>query len=233
MINKRFKTLYPLIFILTVSFSILFLNVKQVVAETDLQKIEDGVYSMDYVILHAQNDSASIANDYFEKPAYLIVREGERYIRFEINHSNWTKELQAPLGDEFIDVQVISEDEKEDTRVVQFKLDRDLNEPLEFKMHVLIETMDPVYDHRYTIRFDFDMESLKELEESEIELLNLADRDFKKATSNENTDEESESKEANSESSFPILTVSVFTVLIIGGAIFIYIFKKKQKESNQ
>lgn len=134
-------------------------------AQTAIEELEDGAYAIDYVILHAETESVSIANDYFEKPAILYVEDDKKYIQFPLNHSKWTKELQAPSGDDFVDVDVIDQDEKEDTRVVEFKLDQDLTEPLEFKMHVLIETMDPVYDHRYTVRFDFDTESLESLED--------------------------------------------------------------------
>lgn len=134
---------------------------------------EDGVYSLEYVILHAENESASMANDYFEKPAYLIVENGKEQIRFTLNHSEWTTELKAPSGDDFIDVEVISRDEEEDTRIIEFELEQTLSEPVPMQMHVLIETMDPVYDHEYTVRFDFDLESLKELDEAEVEALGL------------------------------------------------------------
>ena len=124
-------------------------------------EIADGTYSVDYQILKAENDSVSMANDYFEKPATLFVENGERHIQFTLNHSEWTKELQAPLGGSFVDVDIVSENLGEDTRLVQFKVEEDLSKPLEFKMHVLIETMEPVYDHRYTVRFDFDIDSLE------------------------------------------------------------------------
>lgn len=131
-------------------------------------ELEPGVYSIDYEILRADNDSVSIANDYFDKPAYIIVQDDKEYIQFSINHSEWTKELQAPLGEDFVDVEVLGTNEEEDTRIVQFELDRSIDDPLEFKMHVLIEEMDPVYDHRYTVRFDFDEDSIEEASEDDV-----------------------------------------------------------------
>lgn len=131
-------------------------------------ELEPGVYSIDYEILRADNDSVSIANDYFDKPAYIIVQDDKEYIQFSINHSEWTKELQAPLGEDFVDVEVLETNEEEDTRIVQFELDRSIDDPLEFKMHVLIEEMDPVYDHRYTVRFDFDEDSIEEASEDDV-----------------------------------------------------------------
>lgn len=161
LVKRKFA--FPLA-ILTVICMLVMLSIPQgkVFAE-----ISDGTYSLNYQILHAESDSVSIANDYFEKPATLFVENGEKHIQFTLNHSQWTKELQAPLGGSFVDVDVVSENLGEDTRVVKFKLDEDLSKPLEFKMHVLIETMEPVYDHRYTVRFDFDNDSMEQISSAE------------------------------------------------------------------
>lgn len=123
----------------------------------------DGTYSVNYQILQAESDSVSMANDYFEKPATLIVENGVKYIQYTVNHSDWIKALQAPQGSSFVDVNVVSENKTADTRVVKFKVD-DLSKPLPMKMHVLIESMDPVYDHQYTVRYDFDIDNKKEIQ---------------------------------------------------------------------
>lgn len=149
-------------------------------------EISDGTYSIDYQVLHADNDSASIANDYFEKPAILFVENGEKHIQFTLNHSQWTKELQAPLEGSFLDVDVVSENHDEDTRIVQFKVEEDLAQPLEFKMHVLIETMEPVYDHRYTVRFDFDTDSMEKVDSAEFQKIEADNREAELATDKSN-----------------------------------------------
>lgn len=200
-------------------------------AETGFNELEEGVYSLNYVILHAETESVSIANDYFEKPATLFVEDGEKYIQFALNHSQWTKELQAPLADSFVDVDVISEDEEEDTRIVEFKLDRDLSNPLEFKMHVLIETLEPVYDHRYTVRFDFDSESIEKLEnaESRSEQPRTEAKPAEQveeqevAAVNEEHHQEDTSKNINNS-----LTI-IIVILIIIGIIAYVVFRKKGK----
>lgn len=184
----------------------------KVVATAD---IDDGTYSIDYVILRGDNESVSIANDYFEKPATLIVENGEQYIQFWINHSQWVKELQSPLGDNFVDVDIVEEDEENDLRLVQFKVDGDLSEPIEFKMHVYIDSMDPVYDHRYTVRFDFDIDSLQEIEAKEV---------FK---TNHEQDDDTESDETavtqNSDDS-NTKSISITMTIIIGIAIILFAF---------
>ncbi len=186
--------------------------------------IEEGTYSIDYVILRAEDDSVSIANDYFEKPANLIVQDGEQYIQFLLNHSQWTKELQAPKGDSFVDVTVVEEDEEEDTRLVQFKVDRDFSEPIEFKMHVLIETMDPVYDHRYTVRFDFDLDSLAEAEPKEV----FIEDDQDKASANDDGAKEQQDDD-NSTSTISITLAITLIITTILFAIVLWRTFKKNK----
>ena len=169
-------------------------------------EIADGTYSVDYQILKAENDSVSMANDYFEKPATLFVENGERHIQFTLNHSEWTKELQAPLGGSFVDVDIVSENLGEDTRLVQFKVEEDLSKPLEFKMHVLIETMEPVYDHRYTVRFDFDLDSVEEIISTDIKKMEVDSESTELAA-----DKNNEKEEENPKSGFR----SLITILII------------------
>ncbi len=64
-------------------------------------KLADGTYDINYVIQKAENDSASMANDYFEKPAKLIVKNGEMRVQVPMNHSAWITEFKAPQNEEF------------------------------------------------------------------------------------------------------------------------------------
>lgn len=127
---------------------------------SQISELDDGVYEIDYEIITADTDSVSMANDYFEKPAKLLIRGEKRDIQFTMNHSQWTKELKYPVKEDYKDVEIIKEDKDTDKRTIQFPIESDLTEPLPLKMHVLIETMDPIYDHNYTIRFDFNLENV-------------------------------------------------------------------------
>lgn len=51
--------------------------------------LSDGTYTIDYVITKAENDSVSMANDYFEKPAILTVKNGTVTAQIQLNHSKW------------------------------------------------------------------------------------------------------------------------------------------------
>lgn len=126
--------------------------------------LSDGIYSVDYVVVKAENDSVSMANDYFQKPAKVTVSKGELKIEMKLAYSDWITEFKVPAGDQYTDVDVVSTDPKENTRVAAFKTS-DLNKPLPAKIHVTVESIQ--YDHDYTIRFIFDVKSLSEISVTE------------------------------------------------------------------
>ena len=186
-------------------------------------------FSLDYQVLNFDSDSVSIANDYFGKPAILFVENGEKYIQFSINHSEWVKELQTPLGDSFVDVEIVSEDEVEDIRTVRFKLEDDLSQPLEFKMHILIESMEPVYDHSYSVRFDFDDTQKEEIEAavaSSVEEVNNTEEDV---VATESTDTENEKQDEESKGNSGLLIVLI--VIVVGMAALLFTRPWKTKKN--
>lgn len=127
-------------------------------------ELEDGLYSIEYAVLQADSDSVSIANDYFEKPASLIVLDGQQYVELVVNQSEWVKSLQAEAGQTFHDVQVIALDEENNKRTVRFGVDGDVGEPVLMRMQVYIEELVPTYDHQYTVKYVFDLDSLELLD---------------------------------------------------------------------
>src|SRR5699024_10229021 len=80
--------------------------------------IADGTYEIDYEMIEADNDNTSIADGYFTKPAKLIVENGTKYILLTVTGADMIKSLSAPSGP----VEVISEDESEDTRTVKVRV---------------------------------------------------------------------------------------------------------------
>lgn len=123
-------------------------------------ELSEGTYVVEYEVLQAEGDSVSIANDYFEKPATLTIDKDGQYVQFTVNHSKWIKVLKAGNGESFVDLYVVEEDLENDKRVVAFKVDGDLTAPLLMQMHVVIEEMEPKYDHQYSVRLDFDLETM-------------------------------------------------------------------------
>lgn len=127
--------------------------------------LEAGSYTADYVVLRAEDDSASIANDYWEKPATVTVAKDSTTVRMTINHSKWVKEFSVPSASgSYAAVKVVSSDEATDKRTVEFRAD-DLSKPISAKIHVTVE--DIGYDHKYTIRFSFDSNSFKLIKAAE------------------------------------------------------------------
>lgn len=114
----------------------------------------DGMYTVDYVIKKAEDESVSMANDYFEKPATLSVSGGKIKVRLQLNHSEWITDFQVPGGNS----KVISSNKKADTRVVEFVV-KDIGQPVISKIHVTVPAID--YDHDYTIRLVFNRASMK------------------------------------------------------------------------
>ena len=121
-----------------------------------LAEEEDGLYSIEYEVLKADSDGTSIGNDYFDKPATLIVEGDEKHIQLTVNHSDYVKSLSGPHGE----VSIISEDKEERERVVKFEVD-DLSKPIEMEMHISFELEDQGYDQTHKARFDFDADSLE------------------------------------------------------------------------
>ncbi|MFD2117610.1 NEAT domain-containing protein [Paenibacillus yanchengensis] len=121
--------------------------------------LADGSYYIDYVVLQADNDSVSIANDYFLKKAALFLQAGKQHVEIDIKNSKWVTSLQLVDGDSVEDVAVIAEDVESDSRKVAFFVPEDLSEPVFMKMHVQIPELS--YDHKYTVRFKFDPQSVE------------------------------------------------------------------------
>lgn len=142
----------------------MLLHASIVGAQSDLS---EGTYSISYTVLKPENDSASMANDYWEKPATVILKNGVWTVQTTINHSQWVSSFKVSAGSDFKEAKTISANTEEDKRVAQFSVD-DLSKPLLAKIHVIVETID--YNHKYSIKLVFDMDSLKLVKASEPEV---------------------------------------------------------------
>jgi|SRR5699024_3237173 len=205
-------------------------------------EVDDGYYEIDYEVLNADNDSVSVANDYFDKPAVLMVDGDNRTVQLSINHSQWVVGLQAPKGDDFEEVEVLSEDkedEENEKRIVQFDIedDHDFSEPVEMKMHIVVDVLEEDYDHKYTARFDFDEESMKEVDaplfEVEEEETNEEDASGSEETDDEDatTDSATDEDTSDTEGSGVNAGTMIVIVLLVGIAIILiysFVFKKKK-----
>ena len=115
--------------------------------------VADGTYSLNYQVNKPGSSSASMANDYFLKPAKLIVNNGKMTVQLTIKNSAWVTEFNPPGG-----ATVISSNPASDQRIVQFNVSS-LN-ALTVAMKIDIDDID--YHHSYSVDFVFDGSGLPE-----------------------------------------------------------------------
>lgn len=146
---------FPIVIVL----SALILVISSLVSPTPRvsAKIADGKYEVNYEMKEASSENTSIADGYFSKPATLTVKDGVKYIQLTVTSSSMIKSLSTPSGP----VEVVSEGN--DTRVVKFRVDGDLSNPLKMDMHIVVppSAMPPNgYDQEHTARAVFDVSGL-------------------------------------------------------------------------
>lgn len=115
--------------------------------------IADGTYSLQYQVNKPGSNSASMANDYFLKPAKLIVKNGNMVVQLTINKSKWVTQFNPPGG-----AKIIATNETADQRTVQFSVSNASLTTIAMKID--IEDID--YHHAYSVDFVFNTEDLPE-----------------------------------------------------------------------
>lgn len=110
-------------------------------------QLTDGTHSVKYQVNKPESNSASIANDYFVKPAKVTVKNGVATVQITLKNSAWISKFQPPGG-----AIVVSEDKSADTRVVQFTV-KDLSKPVVAAMKIDIEDIN--YHHEYSVSLVF------------------------------------------------------------------------------
>lgn len=115
--------------------------------------IADGTHSLNFQVNKPDSSSTSLANDYFAKPAKLIVSNGSMKVQMTIKNSSWVTEFNPPGG-----ATVISSNPNADTRVVQFPI----SNVGTVKIGMKIDIDDIDYHHAYTVDFVFDGSGLPE-----------------------------------------------------------------------
>ena len=115
----------------------------------------DGTYTINYQVNKPDSSSASMANDYFVKPAKLVVQNGAMKVQITVKNSTWVTELNPPGG-----LTIISSNPTADQRVVQFSLPN--FNPLRVGMTIDINDID--YHHSYGTDFVFFENSIQLVE---------------------------------------------------------------------
>lgn len=100
-------------------------------------QIADGTYEVDYEVKEDGTDNTSLSDGYFTKPATLTVENGVQHIQLSITGSNYVESLSVPSGP----VEVVSEDTENHIRVVKFRVDGDLSQPVNMDMTINVPEM--------------------------------------------------------------------------------------------
>lgn len=180
----------------------------------------DGEYSIQYTVLKADSDSASMANDYFLKPVKLIVQNGEMKLQMSVKNSSWIQSVQ--IGG--VTPTVISEDPANDKRTLEFKVS-DLSQPIQSKMHIKIDDMN--YDNHYTVRFDFDASAIPSASTSNADETRKQDAADSTNQTETTTTENSESKAVvNPQTSDSSHLFMMASILMVSAAFLIFKIRK-------
>ncbi|OON47012.1 NEAT domain-containing protein [Bacillus anthracis] len=121
-------------------------------------KLADGKYNIAFTVWKGDKDESSRMNSYVKSPATLTVKNNKKYISFKVNSSSYIKGFQVEKDGQFVETTVLSENKKDNTRVVEFEV-ADLSKKLNGKVKINIPIIN--YNASYDIRFVFDGNSIK------------------------------------------------------------------------
>ncbi|OBA03828.1 hypothetical protein A9P44_19560 [Paenibacillus polymyxa] len=129
--------------------------------EQPAQAASEKRYTINYNVFKDKTNEVSVMDGYLVKPATLIEKGDKRYIQVTLKNSSWMPTLQVEQNGTLKDVEVIST--SGDTRIVQFEAG-DLSRKISAHTHVIVPGLvlgGVLYDHWYTVQFQFDEASLK------------------------------------------------------------------------
>ncbi|KMY29281.1 iron transporter [Lysinibacillus xylanilyticus] len=176
-------------------------------------QLADGTHSIKYQVNKPESNSASIANDYFIKPAKVTLKNGTATVQITLKNSAWITKFQPPGG-----ATVVSEDKATDTRTVQFTV-KDLTNPVVTSMKIDIDDIN--YHHEYSVSLVFDAAS-----EGSTAITKTSDSKTTNAPTNS-----SESHVPNPQTSD--VTPYLFIVALVGSAFLLYRKKLQTKTEGQ
>ena len=120
------------------------------VASADVMVV---TYDVDYTVLKHGTSDVSIANDYFNKPGKLVVKNGEKQLQLTMNHSHWIKGITVDGSAESI----VSEDKGSDVRTSSFKVNSTFGQlagTIDVYINEKVDGKPFLYDNKYKITFD-------------------------------------------------------------------------------
>lgn len=120
--------------------------------------LKNGLYTMDYKVLNAEEDKESSMSRYIATPAELNVVDGKNLVSLTLTNNEQITVFQVEKDGEFLDAKVVSTDETANKRVIEFEV-ADLTTIANAKVEVFVAAAN--HKGNYDIRLAFDKDSVK------------------------------------------------------------------------
>ncbi|EOR22312.1 Cell surface protein [Niallia nealsonii AAU1] len=160
--------IFVALFVLFVTFVNPFLtHTSTVSAEETSRTYADGEYDVPFTVLNGTKDEASMADQYFQKPAKVVVENGE--LKVKVEHNPFITELKVN------NTAVNTTSQDNGNIVAEFPVS-DLENVVNAEIHVIVSAIG--YDHWYDVRFDFDGSNIPSAEIPEEQEEIIADGNY-------------------------------------------------------
>lgn len=123
----------------------------------DPKNLKDGVYTIDFTVLKDNTNQPSVMDGFVEKPAYLRVKNGIKYIAMTFTSSSYVLDFKVEQNGQLVSPKVLQVDAENDKRTVEFTVN-DLYQKLNAWVHVNIPGL---YNSDYDVQIAFDPDSIR------------------------------------------------------------------------
>ncbi|MFS0689306.1 NEAT domain-containing protein [Sporosarcina sp. 179-K 8C2 HS] len=143
--------------VLFTAMLLIFTAMPALPAAAEVTAAQEASYELPFKVLQEKADEVSVAGSHVKSPAEVKVEDGKEFIYMTLLNSQYWQSLSIQEGDKFVDVEVVSENEEEKTRLVKFEL-KDVEKTLNAKAHIIVTGIPGIgeYDQTHSIRFQFD-----------------------------------------------------------------------------
>ncbi|HEX5564533.1 MAG TPA: NEAT domain-containing protein [Sporosarcina sp.] len=142
--------------VLFTAMLLIFTAMPALPAAAETAAAQEASYELPFTVLHENKDEVSVAGKYVKTPAQVKVEDGKAFVYMTLLDSQYWQSLKIQNGDKFVDVEIVSENKEEQTRLVKFEL-IDVKKTLNAKAHIIVTGIPGFeYNETHNIRFQFD-----------------------------------------------------------------------------
>lgn len=123
------------------------------------KEIDQTLGQFPYVVWKKEKDELSVADGYFEKPATVVERNGQKYAQIIIKNEDWWQYFQVEQDGAYQEVTTLKKEERTNekgettvVRLVEFPFDA-FDREINAKVHIIVKGIPGFeYDNKYDIR---------------------------------------------------------------------------------